>query len=34
MLAMNILGGKWKIPLLWHLIESETLRYGELKRTL
>ena len=30
--ALSIIGQKWKIPILWHLGESGTLRYGEIKR--
>ena len=30
--ALAIIGQKWKIPILWHLSEEGTLRYGELKR--
>lgn len=31
--ALKILGGKWRIPILWKLAE-EPLRYNELKRRL
>ncbi len=31
--ALNIIGGKWRIPILWKLTESN-LRYNELKRRL
>ena len=31
--ALNIIGGKWKLPLLWHLANSKQgIRYNELKR--
>lgn len=30
--ALNIIGQKWKIPILWHLADEGTLRYNELKR--
>lgn len=30
--ALNMIGQKWKIPILWHLAEEGTLRYNELKR--
>lgn len=32
-LAMELVGGKWKLVLLWHLL-SGTKRFGELKRKL
>lgn len=32
-LALNIIGGKWKPLILWHL-KDKVLRFGELKRTL
>lgn len=31
--ALNIIGGKWRIPILWKLANSP-LRYNELKRQL
>ena len=31
--AMNIIGGKWKIPIIFNLAE-QTYRFGELKRKL
>jgi len=31
--AMSMLAGKWKIPILWKLLDGE-LRYGELRRRL
>ena len=31
--AMNVIGGKWKLPIIFHLGEK-THRFGELKRTL
>lgn len=33
-LTMNIIGGKWKAIILWHLKDGTILRYGELKRGL
>lgn len=31
--ALNLVGGKWKLPILWQLFNSD-LRYNELKRIL
>lgn len=30
--AIDIIGQKWKLPIIWYLSEHETLRYNELKR--
>ena len=32
--ALNIIGQKWKIPILWYLADEGTLRCNELKRAL
>lgn len=32
-LALDVVGGKWKMPILWRLHEKKW-RYGELKRSL
>ena len=32
--ALNIIGGKWRFPIIWALSQSPVLRYNELKRTL
>ena len=32
--AMNIIGQKWKIPILWNIAEYESLHYNELKRLI
>lgn len=32
-LALNIIGGKWKIPIIWSL-KDNPMRYGDLKRSL
>lgn len=32
--ALDKIGGKWKILIIWFLSEKSVLRYGELKRTL
>lgn len=30
--ALNLIDGKWKLPVLWRLHEAGTLRYNALKR--
>ena len=30
--TMNVIGQKWRIPILWHLADEGTLRYNEIKR--
>lgn len=32
--TLSIIGGKWKIVIMFWLVEYETLRYGELKRCI
>ncbi len=32
--AINIIGQKWKIPILWHIGEYNMLHYNELKRLI
>ena len=32
--AINIIGGKWKIRLIWELYQAEYVRFNELKRQL
>ncbi len=32
-LALDIIGGKWKMPIIWRLA-ANTMRYGELRRSL
>lgn len=32
--ATNLIGGKWKIRLIWIIYTSETIRFNELKRQL
>jgi len=32
-LSLDIIGGKWKMPLIWRL-KDDSKRYGELKRSL
>lgn len=31
--TLNVIGGRWKIPILWHL-SRETLRFSELQRAV
>ena len=33
-LALQVIGGKWKPIILWHLRTGERLRFGELKRQM
>ena len=30
--ALNVVGQKWKLPIMWYLFKNETTRYNELKR--
>ena len=32
--ALNVVGQKWKLPIMWRLSENETTRYNELKRSV
>ncbi len=32
--TIQIIGGKWKAVILWHLANNSVLRYGEIKRSL
>lgn len=32
--AMEIIGKKWKLPILWYLHEADATRYNELKRRI
>lgn len=32
--ALSLIGGKWRLPIIWALNRSGTLRYNELKRQL
>ena len=32
--ALNVVGKKWKLPIMWRLFENETTRYNELKRSV
>lgn len=31
--ALNLIGGTWKMPILWRL-NQKTMRYGEIKKSL
>jgi len=33
-LALSIIGGKWKIPVIFHLLQNEVLRLSEFERLL
>lgn len=30
--AMNVIGQKWKLPILWYIRDKDTIRYNELRR--
>lgn len=30
--AMEIIGQKWKLPILWYIADKQVIRYNELKR--
>lgn len=32
--ALNIIGGKWRLPILWALHKKEVMRYNALKREI
>jgi len=32
--TLNIIGGKWRLPIIWALWQNKTLRYNELKRKI
>lgn len=32
--AMDVIGSKWKLPIVWYLHEKENTRYNELKRRI
>ena len=32
--AMDVIGSKWKLPIIWYLHEKENTRYNELKRRI
>lgn len=32
--TMNLISGKWKMIILWHLSQHDVMRYGEIKKSL
>ena len=32
--ALNFIGGKWRLPIIWALSKNGTMRYNELKRSI
>ena len=32
--AMDVIGSKWKLPIIWYLHEKENTRFNELKRRI
>lgn len=32
--TMNLIAGKWKLIILWHLSQEKVMRYGEIKKSL
>jgi DNA-binding HxlR family transcriptional regulator len=32
--ALDIVGQKWRLPIMWYLLEAEPARYNELKRRI
>ncbi len=32
--TMDLIAGKWKLIILWHLSQEKVMRYGEIKSTL
>ena len=32
--ALELIGGKWKLPVLWKLSKQDSIRYNELRRQL
>lgn len=32
--ALELIGGKWRLPIIWALSKNETMRYNELKRSI
>lgn len=32
--ALNLIGGKWRLPIIWAIYQNKTIRYNELKRRI
>lgn len=32
--TLKLIGGKWKLVILWHLSKANVMRYGEIKKCL
>lgn len=32
--ALNLIGGKWRLPIIWALHKNGVMRYNELKRSI
>lgn len=32
--ALEIIGGKWRIPIIWKISAAQSIRYNELKRSI
>ena len=32
--ALNLIGGKWRLPIIWALNKNKTMRYNELKGSI
>jgi len=32
--ALSLIGGKWRLPIIWALFKNGTMRYNELKRNI
>ncbi|MHC1719391.1 MAG: winged helix-turn-helix transcriptional regulator [Clostridiaceae bacterium] len=32
--ALNLIGGKWRLPIIWALSKNGTMRYNELKKNI